>query len=148
MLLINLSATILKRTVRLFSSDHSCKDGNTRLTTVSLETFICTIISSVLFFQDSNILFCKALRIELWIGHCYLCMNGNLKTSVSDPYQDPRIRIRDDGSGSWLWYGSGSEVTFDSVNTLYIWHLRHVSICRWVILKLKMSSLLLYKCKH
>ena len=56
-------------------------------------------------------------------------------TSVSDPYHfdsdpDPRIRIRDDGSGS----GSGSEVTFDSVNPK-------------VILKLKMSSLLLYKCK-
>ena len=39
-----------------------------------------------------------------------------VKSSVSDPYHfdldsDPRIRIRDDGSGS--------EVTFDSVNRIF-----------------------------
>ena len=46
----------------------------------------------------------------------YPIHNVTLETSVSDPYHfdadpDPRIRIRDD------W--SGSEVTFDSVNRIF-----------------------------
>jgi hypothetical protein len=54
-----------------------------------------------------------------------------------------RIRIRGN-----FWFCDSDHVHLLKMNTLYIWNLRHVSICRWVILKLKMSSLLLYKCKH
>ena len=100
-----------KGTVSLISSDPSCKDDNTRFTTVPLKS-----IWLIMFFKfksvisqdprckhDNSPLYTKALlqkksstikprktekslRVPLWIENCHLCMGGELKITLTDPF--------------------------------------------------------------